>query len=163
MKPTHCRAYGVPLTPTFVDLACRRWRIPIFRWIADEAEKFYPPHAKICEVCFLVQLESFEAPSHIFSDTYAYFSSFSDTWLPRAYADDMVARFGLGGDAHIAEVASNDGYLLRWFLERGLRVTGIEPAAKCAAAAETLGVIPRYCSLPPALRARSTDDVARQT
>ena len=137
--------------------------IPMDR--ADEAEKFYPPHAKICEVCFLVQLESFEALSHMFSDSYAYFSSFSDTWLQhaRAYADDMVARFGLGGDAHIAEVASNDGYLLRWFLERGPRVTGIEPAANCAAAAETLGVRPRYCSLPPALRARLPDDVARQT
>jgi hypothetical protein len=75
----------------------------------------------------------------------------------------MVARFALGGDAHIAEVASNDGYLLRWFLERGLRETGIEPAANCAAAAETLGVRPRYCSLPPALRAGLPDDVTRQT
>lgn len=143
MKPTHCRACGAPLTRTFVDLGMSPLAnsyIPMDR--ADEAEKFYPLHAKICEVCFLVQLESFEAPSHIFSDSYAYFSSFSDTWLQhaRAYADDMVARFGLGADAHITEVASNDGYLLRWFLERGLRVTGIEPAANCAAAAEALGV-----------------------
>lgn len=85
MKPTHCRACGVPLTRTFVDLGMSPLAnsyIPMDR--ADEAEKFYPLHVKICEVCFLARLESFEAPSHIFSDSYAYFSSFSDTWLQHA-------------------------------------------------------------------------------
>lgn len=117
MKPTHCRACGVPLTRTFVDLGMSPLAnsyIPMDR--ADEAEKFYPLHAKICEVCFLVQLESFEAPSHIFSDSYAYFSSFSDTWLQhaRAYADDMAPRFGLGADAHIAEVSQSLANIRDW-------------------------------------------------
>ena len=131
MKPTHCRACGSPLPRPFVDLGMSPLAnsyVPMDR--ADGAETL-PAACQDLQGLFLVQLESFEAPSHIFSDSYAYFSSFSDTWLQhaRAYADDMVSRFGLGADAHIAEVASNDGYLLRWFLERGLRVTGIEPAA----------------------------------
>ena len=143
MTPGQCRACGAVLSRSCVDLGMTPLAnsyVPFHR--ASDAEKFYPLHAKVCDTCFLVQLDAFEPPEHIFSDSYAYFSSFSSSWLrhAEAYAEAMIARFGLGMAAHIVEVASNDGYLLRWFVARGRRVTGIEPAANCAAAAEALGV-----------------------
>ena len=143
MKPTACRACGAPLTRSFVDLGMSPLAnsfVPLAR--AEEGETFYPLHAKVCESCHLVQLAEFEEPKKIFSDEYAYFSSFSASWLAHAerYCAAMIARFGLGADAHVAEVASNDGYLLQYFARDGLRVTGIEPAGNCAAAAEARGV-----------------------
>ena len=143
MKPTACRACGAPLTRSFVDLGMSPLAnsfVPLAR--AEEGETFYPLHAKVCEACHLVQLAEFEEPKKIFSDEYAYFSSFSASWLAHAerYCAAMIARFGLGADAHVAEVASNDGYLLQYFARDGLRVTGIEPAGNCAAAAEARGV-----------------------
>ena len=80
-----------------------------------------------------MQLEEYESPSSIFSD-YAYFSSYSTSWLEHArrYADAMVERFGLGPESHVVEIASNDGYLLQYFEERGVPVLGIEPAANVA-------------------------------
>ncbi|MES2711839.1 MAG: class I SAM-dependent methyltransferase [Pseudomonadota bacterium] len=143
MKTTACRACGAPLTRSFVDLGMSPLAnsfVPLDRM--EEGETFYPLHAKVCEACHLVQLAEFEEPRKIFSDDYAYFSSFSASWLAHAerYCAAMTARFGLGADAHVAEVASNDGYLLQYFARDGLRVTGIEPAANCAAAAEARGV-----------------------
>jgi hypothetical protein len=143
MKPTACRACGAPLTRSFVDLGMSPLAnsfVPMAR--AEEGETFYPLHAKVCEACHLVQLAEFEEPKNIFSDEYAYFSSFSASWLAHAqrYCAAMTARFGLGADAHVAEVASNDGYLLQYFARDGIRVTGIEPAGNCAAAAQARGV-----------------------
>ncbi len=104
-------------------------------------EPFYPLHARVCGECFLVQLQEFQSPQQIFQD-YAYFSSYSDSWLAhaRAYAEQMVQRFGLGAASQVVEIASNDGYLLQYFKERGIPVLGIEPAANVARAAEAKGV-----------------------
>lgn len=109
---------------------------------ADKGEVSYPLHAFVCDNCFLVQLGEFESPAAIFSDDYVYFSSFSKSWLDHAkrYSEEMTQRFSLGADAHIAEVASNDGYLLQWFEKAGQKVTGIEPAENCAKAAREIGV-----------------------
>jgi SAM-dependent methyltransferase len=104
-------------------------------------EPFYPLHAWVCRSCFLVQLEEFESPERIFRD-YAYFSSYSDSWLEHArrYAETMIGRFGYGPSSFVAEVGSNDGYLLQYFRQRGVPVLGIEPAANVAAEAERKGV-----------------------
>jgi SAM-dependent methyltransferase len=96
----------------------------------------------VCDVCLLVQLESFEPPEKIFSDDYAYFSSYSTGWLDHArrYTDAMVERLGLGPESKVVEIASNDGYLLQYFVERGIPVLGIEPTANTAAVAIAKGV-----------------------
>jgi SAM-dependent methyltransferase len=104
-------------------------------------ERFYPLHAWVCGDCLLVQLEEFEAPENIFSD-YAYFSSYSDTWLQHAerFAGTVSGRFGMGTASQIVEIASNDGYLLQYFKQRGVPVLGIEPAVNVARAAEEKGI-----------------------
>src|SRR5258708_17863214 len=91
---------------------------------------FYPLHVFVCEKCFLVQLEEFESPELIFSD-YLYFSSYSDSWLKHCekYTAKVSERFGLGAESFVVEVASNDGYLLQYFVKRGVPVLGIEPTA----------------------------------
>jgi SAM-dependent methyltransferase len=107
----------------------------------NRMEPFYPLHVYVCERCFLVQLEQYVSGEEIFSD-YAYFSSYSDSWLrhARRYTESMIERFGLDGSSHVVEVASNDGYLLQYFVERGIPCLGIEPAANVAATAEDRGV-----------------------
>jgi SAM-dependent methyltransferase len=104
-------------------------------------EPFYPLRALVCDQCFLVQLEEYESPSHIFSD-YAYFSSYSSSWLEhsRRYVEAMIERFGFDGSSRVVEIASNDGYLLQYFKERGVPVLGVEPAANVAAVAESRGI-----------------------
>jgi SAM-dependent methyltransferase len=104
-------------------------------------EPFYPLCALVCGKCFLVQLEEFEAPERIFSD-YAYFSSYSSSWLEhsRRYTELMVERFALGVSSQVVELASNDGYLLQFFSERGIPVLGIEPAANVAEVAIEKGI-----------------------
>jgi SAM-dependent methyltransferase len=104
-------------------------------------EPFYPLRALVCGSCFLVQLEEFETPERIFSD-YAYFSSYSSSWLEhsRRYAEAMTPMLDLDGSSHVVEIASNDGYLLQFFKERGVPVLGIEPAANVAEAAREKGV-----------------------
>ena len=104
-------------------------------------EPFYPLRALVCARCFLVQLEDFATPERIFSD-YAYFSSYSTTWLEhsRHYTELMVERFGLDGDSRVVEIASNDGYLLQYFQERGIPVLGVEPAANVAEVALERGI-----------------------
>ncbi|AQT86794.1 SAM-dependent methyltransferase [Paenibacillus larvae subsp. pulvifaciens] len=104
-------------------------------------EAFYPLHAYVCASCFLVQLEQFESPEHIFGD-YAYFSSFSSSWLAHAerYAHQVTSAFGLDKHSNVVEIASNDGYLLRYFKQSGIRVLGIEPAGNVAEAAIERGI-----------------------
>ena len=104
-------------------------------------ERFYPLHAYVCSRCFLVQLQEFESPEHIFGD-YAYFSSYSETWLDHArrYADYMIERFGFGPESQVIEIASNDGYLLQYFKKRNVPVLGIEPAANVAKVAQDAGI-----------------------
>lgn len=109
---------------------------------AIKAERRYPLHARVCGCCFLVQVENVVPPVQIFTNDYAYFSSFSEAWLLHAkeYAKDMFRRFDLGKDSLVVEVASNDGYLLRHFLDQGVRVLGIEPAGNTARTATELGI-----------------------
>jgi SAM-dependent methyltransferase len=108
---------------------------------ANAMEPFYPLRALVCGKCFLVQLEEFESPEQIFSD-YAYFSSFSSSWLEhsRRYAEQMIERLGLDSSSQVVEIASNDGYLLQFFREREIPVLGIEPAANVAEVALGKGV-----------------------
>jgi SAM-dependent methyltransferase len=107
----------------------------------DAMEPFYPLHVRICESCLLVQLPEYVSPEEIFTE-YAYFSSYSDSFVRHArdYAEQMVPRLGLGPDSLVIEVASNDGYLLQHFVQLGVPVLGIEPAANVAAAAVERGV-----------------------
>jgi 2-polyprenyl-3-methyl-5-hydroxy-6-metoxy-1,4-benzoquinol methylase len=142
VTPSPCRLCGSPLTNTFADLGLS----PLANsYVAPERlsqkESFYPLHAYVCRQCFLVQLDQFERPDQIFTD-YLYFSSFSDSWLThcRDYAGRMVARLDLGARSQVVEVASNDGYLLQYFVARGIPVLGIEPAANVAQAAMAKGI-----------------------
>ena len=137
-----CRFCGTQLRLTFADLATS----PLANSFLSEeqlqrGETFYPLHAYVCEQCFLVQLEEFETPDHIFSD-YVYFSSVSDSWVrhAQAYVAQTIPRLGLGPESSVVEIASNDGYLLQWFVEAGVPVLGIEPAANVAAVAEERGI-----------------------
>jgi hypothetical protein len=106
-----------------------------------EMEPFYPLHAFVCDQCFLVQLQQFVSPAEIFTE-YAYFSSFSTSWVEHArrYAEMAIQRFGLGASSKVMELASNDGYLLQHFVARGVPVLGIEPAANVAKVAIDKGI-----------------------
>jgi 2-polyprenyl-3-methyl-5-hydroxy-6-metoxy-1,4-benzoquinol methylase len=108
----------------------------------DQMEPFYPLHARVCEQCLLVQLPPVQTPQSFFNDQYAYFSSFSDSWLAHArdYAAAMIRRFELGPSHRVVEVASNDGYLLQYFQAAGIPVLGIDPARNCAEAAAAKGI-----------------------
>ncbi|OWY66708.1 SAM-dependent methyltransferase [cyanobacterium TDX16] len=109
----------------------------------NRAEKFYPLHTYVCDRCLLVQLEEFESPEHIFGDgDYAYFSSYSDSWLrhAKAYTELMVERFNFNAASQVVEIASNDGYLLQYFHQKGIPVLGVEPAANTAKAASEKGI-----------------------
>jgi SAM-dependent methyltransferase len=105
-------------------------------------EPFYPLRAFVCARCFLVQLEEFESPQQIFDDEYAYFSSYSSSWLEhcRRYTDEMTERLGLDASSQVVELASNDGYLLQYFARRGIPVLGVEPAANTAQVAIDKGI-----------------------
>ena len=137
-----CRFCGAGLLRTFVDLGmsplCETY--PSATEL-NQGEVYYPLHVYICEKCWLVQLEEYESAESIFSD-YAYFASYSDSWLKHCekYCNEMKARFGLGEQSFVAEVASNDGYLLQYFVRHGVPVLGIEPAANVAKAAIEKGV-----------------------
>jgi SAM-dependent methyltransferase len=137
-----CRFCGSGLQRTFVDLGLS----PLCETYPSAAdlnrgETYYPLHVYVCEKCWLVQLEEYESPEKIFSD-YAYFSSYSDSWLKHCdkYCEAMTARFGLGSQSFVVEVASNDGYLLQYFVQRGVPVLGIEPAANVAKVAVEKGI-----------------------
>ena len=133
MPASHnCRLCGAPLTRTFVDLGmsplCESY-VPEEK--LDDAEVFYPLHVRLCDTCLLVQLPAYVSGEHIFSD-YAYFSSYSDSWVAHAkrYAQEMIGHLDLTPDSLVTEVASNDGYLLQHFTAAGIPVLGVEPAAK---------------------------------
>lgn len=107
-----------------------------------EKEPLFRLDAYVCGSCFLVQLEGVESPENIFSN-YMYFSSYSDTWLShaKAYAEKVTKAFGIGRDSFVVEIASNDGYLLQYFAEKGIPVLGIEPAVNVAGDALKRGVV----------------------
>jgi SAM-dependent methyltransferase len=107
----------------------------------NQMEPFYPLHVWVCERCFLVQVEEYVRPDSIFTE-YAYFSSYSDSWLAhmRAFADMITARLALGTDSKVVELGSNDGYLLQYFVAKGIPVLGVEPARNVAQAAIARGV-----------------------
>jgi SAM-dependent methyltransferase len=137
-----CRFCGAPLEHTFVDLGLS----PLCEsYVAPEAlnagEAFYPLHAYVCGECFLVQLEQYVSAEDIFRD-YAYFSSYSDSWLAhaKAYVEMITARLRLHQQSLVVELASNDGYLLQYFAEYGIPVLGIEPAENVAKDAVERGV-----------------------
>ena len=143
MTARNCRFCGCALEQTFCDLGMS----PLSNaFLAAEQlqrmEPFYPLHAYVCGECFLVQLQEFESPQHIFAEDYAYFSSYSDTWLEhaRVYAERMIDRFGFGAKSQVIEIASNDGYLLQYFKQRSVPVLGIEPAGNVAAVAIAKGI-----------------------
>ncbi|RMF38102.1 MAG: methyltransferase domain-containing protein, partial [Alphaproteobacteria bacterium] len=138
-----CRHCGAPLTRSLVDLgttALANAYVPLER--ADTPCPRYPLHARICDACLLVQVEDAVPASEIFHEGYAYFSSFSDSWLAhaKAYVEMITARLALTGDDLVVEIASNDGYLLQYFVAKGIPVLGIDPAAGAAAEAEKKGV-----------------------
>ena len=107
----------------------------------DQMEPFYPLHVRVCARCFLVQLPQLATKEEIFEE-YAYYSSYSDTWLEhcRVYADAMIERCGLHEESRVVELASNDGYLLKYFVQRHIPVLGVEPAANVAEVARKLGI-----------------------
>ena len=137
-----CRFCAAPLNAVFADLGmsplANSYLTPEQ---ANGMEPFYPLRALVCERCLLVQLEEFETPERIFGE-YAYFSSYSTTWLEhsRRYVEAMVDRFDLDESSRVVEVASNDGYLLQFFHQRQIPVLGIEPAANVATVALQKGI-----------------------
>ena len=137
-----CRFCSSPLTEVFADLGVSPLANSYLREDQlSNMEPHYPLKAWVCGSCLLVQLEEFETPAGIFSD-YAYFSSFSTSWLAHAerYVQDMIARFGFDSKSQVIEIASNDGYLLQYFQAAGVPVLGIEPAANVAQAAIAKGI-----------------------
>jgi hypothetical protein len=137
-----CRFCNSDLHYTFVDLGMS----PLCEsFLAGDQlnmmEPFYPLHVYVCEKCFLVQLEEYVDPDSIFTE-YAYFSSYSDEWLRHAkkYVDMIIPRFSLESDSHVVELASNDGYLLQYFVAAGIPALGIEPAKNVAQVAIDKGV-----------------------
>ena len=134
----NCRFCSAPLEVTFADLGMSPISNDyVSREKAQAMEPFYPLHAYVCESCFLVQLVDFEKAENMFSEDYAYFSSYSDSWLrhAKAYAVAAIERERLGSGSLVVEIASNDGYLLQYFRAAGIPVLGIEPTANTAAVA----------------------------
>jgi hypothetical protein len=140
-----CRSCGATLTAVLVDLGMTPISNAFVR--ADQAslsERFYPLKSFVCDQCWLVQLEDFETPQTHFHADYVYFSSFSDSWLAhaRSFVEKAVTRLSLGPRSQVVEVGSNDGYLLQYFVERGIPCLGVDPAANCAKAAWELRRVP---------------------
>ncbi len=142
MSPLSCRLCAAPLRHTFLDLGVSPLANSYLR--AEQLaqpEVFYPLHARVCERCFLVQVDAFEPPENIFSD-YLYFSSYSQSWLRHAeqYAAMISSRLGLDQASQVVEAGSNDGYLLQYFVRRGIPALGVEPAENVARKARERGV-----------------------
>jgi SAM-dependent methyltransferase len=137
-----CRSCDAPIAALFADLGSS----PLANAYLTEdeierPESYYPLRVFVCDQCFLVQLPAVIDPEGLFAD-YAYFSSYSDSWLRHArdYVEQATERFHLDSSSNVVEIASNDGYLLQYFKERGVPVLGIEPARNVAAAAEAAGI-----------------------
>ena len=137
-----CRFCQTALSHTLIDLGmsplCESY---LSAEQLNQMEPFYPLHVQVCSKCFLVQVEAYVTPEHIFTE-YAYFSSYSDSWLRHVsgYVDMITTRLGLGPQHHVVELGSNDGYLLQYFVKKGIPVLGVEPARNVAAAAVAKGV-----------------------
>jgi SAM-dependent methyltransferase len=138
-----CRSCGTPLSHTFLDLGLQPLANSFLtrEQVERGAERRFPLHARVCSECLLVQVDHAVPPEEIFSD-YAYFSSYSETWLEHAahFAGLARERIGLDGDSLVVEVASNDGYLLRNFVAAGVPVLGVEPAGNVAEVALHAGI-----------------------
>ncbi|HTL01286.1 MAG TPA: class I SAM-dependent methyltransferase [Vicinamibacterales bacterium] len=138
-----CRHCGAEVRLRFVDLGTAP---PSNAYLHEHAlagpEKWYPLRVLTCERCWLVQTEDYAHHAELFSSEYAYFSSFSSTWLAHAdrYVTDMVERFGLGSSSLVMEIASNDGYLLQFVKARGVPCIGVEPTLRTAQAARDKGI-----------------------
>lgn len=140
MSSQPCRLCGQALEHTFMDLGVSPLSNSYVK--SDrQSEYIYPLRTFVCHICFLVQTEDYESPDQIFTE-YAYFSSFSDSWLQHCekYVNEIVDRFQLTSNNQIVEIASNDGYLLQYFIQKGIPVLGIEPAANVAKVASDKGV-----------------------
>lgn len=141
-KGPTCRSCGSKLTQTLVDLGTSPLANSyIKKSEAEKADRQYALHARVCNNCWLVQVDDVVPASEIFSD-YAYFSSFSESWLEhaKALAEGTIERFSLSDKDHVVEIASNDGYLLQFYQANGIRVLGIEPAKNIAEAARKNGI-----------------------
>ncbi len=142
MPRPKCRSCGTPLEHTFCDLGmsplCESY---LTAAELDQMEPFYPLHVWVCHECLLVQLQQYVSPEHIFNE-YAYYSSYSAAWLKHAedYVSAVTRRLGLSGSSQVVELASNDGYLLQYFVRLGIPALGIEPARNVAEAARAKGV-----------------------
>ncbi|MBW4470410.1 MAG: class I SAM-dependent methyltransferase [Stenomitos rutilans HA7619-LM2] len=138
----HCQFCKTALHHTLVDLGmsplCESY---VSLEQLNHVEAFYPLHVRVCDNCLLAQLEAYVKPEHIFSE-YAYFSSYADTWLKhcKAYTDQVVERFNLNEQSQVIELASNDGYLLQYFVEKNIPALGIEPATNIAKVAIAKGI-----------------------
>lgn len=138
-----CRFCNSELSSEFIDLG---FAPPSNSYLTaaqlNEPEVYYPLKLFVCTKCFLVQVDEYKKADTIFSNDYAYFSSTSTSWLEhsRRYVDKMVTEYGINSNSFVIEIASNDGYLLQYFKERGIKVLGIEPAASVADAAINKGI-----------------------
>jgi SAM-dependent methyltransferase len=138
-----CRHCGATLQLPLVDLGSAPLsNAYLTREQLHAPEKWYPLRVLVCESCWLAQTEEYLEADEFFTDTYAYFSSVSETWLghARLYVANMVDRFELGPSSLVAEIAANDGYLLQYVRERGISCYGIEPTNSTAAAARAKGI-----------------------
>jgi len=139
----NCRHCETPLTDVFIDLVNQPPSNSFLREAQlDEPEVFYPLKIFVCPECFLVQVAEYKKSEDIFSDEYVYYSSFSSSWVAHAreYVDMAEQRFELGPNSHVVEIASNDGYLLQWFVKKNIPCLGVEPTGGTADAAVEKGV-----------------------
>ena len=136
----NCRFCSTPLELTFCDLGQTPPSNSYLKTLSQK-EPYFPLHAFVCSNCYLVQLGQFQTPAEIFSD-YAYFSSYSDSWLEHAkqYVNKVTQRFHLNSESFVVEIASNDGYLLQYFKEKNIPILGVEPAINVAATAQAKGI-----------------------
>lgn len=160
----HCRVCGCPMSLTLADLGM----IPLCQSFTEEkdldrGEMFYPLRADVCMNCMYVGLPVYVSPEEIFTE-YAYFSSVSESWLAyvRDSVDSLVKEFGLGSASQVVEMASNDGYLLQFFVAKGIPALGVEPARNVAEFANSRGIstLPKFFSRQTALELRSTGKAA---
>lgn len=139
----NCRHCNAELTLPLVDLgAAPPSNAYLSKQTLHSPEKHFPLRVLVCTSCWLAQTEDYAGADELFSDDYAYFSSFSTTWLKHAekYVSDMIERFGLNANSRIVEVAANDGYLLQYAKNHGIPCFGVEPTASTAAAAREKGI-----------------------
>ena len=138
-----CRFCDTFLDVDFIDLGFSPPSNSFLRWEQlNDPEVYYPLKLLICSECLLVQIDEHKRRSELFNDEYAYFSSFSQSWVEhsRRYVDSIVERLGLGTDSHVLEIAANDGYLLQFFKQKCIPCVGIEPSGNVAEAAQKKGI-----------------------